>query len=428
MDADGDAPVPLSSIILTFLKVGCLGFGGPAGQIALMHRLIVDEKKWLDDMRFAHALSFCMLLPGPEAQQLATYIGWILQGVKGGLIAGILFVLPGATLIFALSILYVYAADTAWLQGVFFGLKSAIVAIVVDALSRLCKKTLKKNAHYLLALTSFVAIAFFNIPFPLLVILAGAWGYVCFPASAMEPVKKIEKAWAKIAVTLCFWAVIWLLPLATVYLLYGEEHILTALSLFFSKLALISFGGAYAVLAYMSQAVVNEYHWLSAAQMLHAFGLAETTPGPLILVNQFVAFLAAFQHAGNDAAMMTASLATLLCLWATFVPSFLFIFAFAPHVELLRANARLSGALQAILSMVVGVIAYLAYWFSLHVFFVSGRTLDRGLFHTYIPDVASLQPDALILSLIALILLVPLRLNMLLVLLFVSLLGVVVYH
>ncbi|MFO1243519.1 MAG: chromate efflux transporter [Rickettsiales bacterium] len=421
-------PASIPSIILTFLKIGCLGFGGPAGQIALMHRMIVEEKKWLDENRFGHALSFCMLLPGPEAQQLATYIGWILHGVKGGLIAGILFVLPGALLIFALSVFYVHAAETTWLQGVLFGLKAAVVAIVIDALLRLCRRTLKSSAHYALAILSYVAIAFFDVPFPLLVVLAGITGYGCFPVSTSEPVKMVQAKWSKLAAALCFWSIIWLLPLASVYLLYGTGHILTAVSFFFSKLAVITFGGAYAVLAYMSQAVVNEYHWLSTSQMLHAFGLAETTPGPLILVNQFVAFLAGFQHASDHAPLMTASIAALLCLWATFVPSFLFIFAFAPYVEQLRTNARLSGALQAILSMVVGVVAYLAYWFALHVFFTSGRSLDHRMFHAYIPDIDSFQPDALILSLVALILLVPLRLNMLLVLLLVTLLGVGIYH
>ncbi|MDM9623802.1 chromate efflux transporter [Rhizobium sp. S96] len=399
-------------------KIGCLSFGGPAGQIALMHKTLVDEKRWISEERFLHALSYCMLLPGPEAQQLATYIGWLMHGVRGGLVAGLLFILPGFVVIVALSSLYVLFQDAAWLSAVFFGLKAAVLAIVVEALLRLTRRALKDRFHYWVAAASFLALFLLNLPFPVVVILAGAAGFLMqrygqrptdAPA-APQPSERPERgrltthAIARPLLVLVFWILIWQSPLLLVRALdaptdliaetlSGETNVFGAVFIFFSKMAVITFGGAYAVLSYVAQVAVGHYAWLKPGEMLDGLALAETTPGPLVLVLCFVGFLAGFRNPIAMAPLLGGVFGALLAAWATFVPSFIWIFAGAPYIEKLRNNAALSASLSAITAAVVGVILNLALWFGLHVLFAEvGRIalLSRG---TGLPLVSLAWPD-----------------------------------
>jgi chromate transporter len=397
-------------------RIGVLSFGGPAGQIALMHRIIVDEKRWLDESRFLHALNYCMLLPGPEAQQLATYVGWLLHGVRGGLVAGGLFILPGAAAILLLSWLYVLLGDLSLVEGLLFGLKAAVMAIVLQALIRIAGRALKGVLAPLLAVGGFVALFAFNLPFPLVVLGAGVIGYfsvrwlpVAADTVASEPVTvTVRPGTRRAAITVLL---LWTMTLAVLYGALGGDNVYTQLAQFFSKMAVVTFGGAYAVLAYVAQQGVEFHGWLQPGEMLDGLGLAETTPGPLILVTQFVGFLAGYRDGGVAGSLLMGTLGALLVTWVTFLPCFLWIFAGAPYVEKLRGHRALSAALAAITAAVVGVIANLALWFALNALFASRhRIADFGL-DMLVPDPASLNPAMLGLVLVALFLVFRLRLG-----------------
>ncbi|MFT3730167.1 MAG: chromate efflux transporter [Hyphomicrobium sp.] len=395
-------------------RIGLMSFGGPAGQIAMMHKVIVDEKRWLDEESFLLALNFCMLLPGPEAMQLATYTGWRLHGTRGGLAAGLLFVAPGALIILLITILYANFGSVPLVSALFGGIKAAVLAIVVEALLRIAGRSLKGWTEWLIAAFSFVAIFLIKIPFPLIVLAAAVIGFgktllqaprevAPLPAMAAVPIVTTLK-------TVSIWVAVWTLPLAAIALLFGFEHVLAQLAAFFSKLAVVTFGGAYASLAYMAQAVVETYRWLKPGEMLDGLGLAETTPGPLILVNEFVGYLAAARHGGGSP-LGFGVLGAVVTLWATFAPSFLFVFAGAPYVERLKFAPRLKGALSAIGAAVVGVIFNLSLWFSLHVFFRARTELTLGPLRLEVPTLASIDFAAVALAVLAAILLFVLRLG-----------------
>jgi chromate transporter len=381
----------------TWAKIGVLSFGGPTAQIALMHRIIVDEKKWLDEAHFLNALSFCMLLPGPEAMQLATYTGWRLHGLAGGLAAGLLFVLPGAAVVLGLAAIYAAFGNVPLVEAIFFGIKAAVLVIVVEALLRIARRALKQPEHWAIAALSFVAIFFVALPFPLFGFLRAKSPAV--PAAAAPPPAKLAPL-SQTLRTIGIWLAIWMTPLMALAAIFGRGHILTQLGWFFSKLAVVTFGGAYAVLAYMSQDVVVRHGWLEPGQMLDGLGLAETTPGPLILVTEFVGFLAAWQ-AGGQAAWPMGLLGALTALWSTFAPCFLWIFAGAPYVEWINAQPRLRGALAATTAAVVGVIFNLALWFALHVFFGKVRLIEAGALKLWTPDVTTLDWRVVMLALIS---------------------------
>jgi chromate transporter len=346
--------------------MGLLGFGGPAGQIALMHRVIVDEKKWVDEARFLHALNFCMLLPGPEAQKLATYLGWLLHGIRGGLVAGILFVLPGALVMLAISLLYVLGQGIPVVEGALFGIKAAVLVIVVEALIRIGRRALKTRLLYVIAALAFVGIFFLDLPFPLIVVIAATVGYFT-THGAIAPSTPLPGRWRQAAVAAAIGLALWWTPVALAALLLGTQHVMVDIGLFFSKLATVSFGGAYALLAYMAQQAVENYGWMSAPEMVDGLGFAETLPGPLIKVTQFVGFLGAWRNPDPFSPFTAAVLGSALTTWVTFVPPMMLIFAGAPFVEQLRANPRLSGALLAVTAAVVGVILNLTVWFAMHV-------------------------------------------------------------
>lgn len=389
-------------------KIGLLSFGGPAGQIALMHRLIVDERRWISEQRFLHALNFCMLLPGPEAMQLATYVGWRLHGTIGGLAAGLLFVLPGAAIVLALTIGYAYYGNVPLVEAAFIGVKAAVLVIVIEALLRVAKRALRGPYDVAIAAAAFVAIFFFAVPFPLIIAAAAAIGFLhahAAPRALAAPLATPEPVpLSRTLKTACLWLAIWIVPLVLVAAIFGRAHVTTDISLFFSKLAVVTFGGAYSVLAYMAQQAVETYGWLSAGEMLDGLGLAETTPGPLILVTQFVGFLAGFRQ-GGEPALAFGLLGAGLTLWATFAPCFLWIFTGAPYVERLSANPRLASALAGVTAAVVGVILNLSLWFALHVLFGSVTAEWRGSVQLWTPDFATLNVEALALAILAAILL-----------------------
>jgi chromate transporter len=359
-------------LIIVFAKIGVLSFGGPAGQIALMHRMIVDEKKWLDEPRFLNALNFCMLLPGPEAMQLATYIGWLTHGIKGGIVAGLLFVLPGALVLIGLSALYFFAGDVPLVAGVLFGLKAAVVALILEALLRVSKRALKGWQHIALAVAAFVAIAFFSVPFPLVVLAAALFGFFVFQGQAVEKPMETPVSYKSLVLTIVIGALVWFAPLVFLFA-PGSSPVFTDLALFFSRAAIVTFGGAYAVLSYVGDVAVTHYNWLQPREMITGLGLAETTPGPLILVLLFVGFLAGARQGLVDP-LTGGLMGALVTLWFTFVPSFVMIFAGAPFVERIRSMPRLAGALQGVTSSVVGVIASLGLWFAITLFFPKGLT------------------------------------------------------
>ncbi|MFK7962428.1 MAG: chromate efflux transporter [Burkholderiaceae bacterium] len=391
------SPVGWQQLIRVFFNIGVLSFGGPAAQIALMHRMLVDEHQWLSERQFLNALSFCMLLPGPEAMQLATYSGWRLKGTAGGLIAGGLFVLPGAVVITALSSVYVLAGKVPVVEAVFVGIKAAVLVIVLQALIRIAQRALKRADHRLIALASFVAIFFLSVPFPIIVILSGLIGYFLTSRGQIhEPLASVTTLSATMQ-TAGVWLALWILPLLALVPLVGSDHLLTRLALFCSQLAVVTFGGAYAVLSYIAQDVVVHYEWLTATAMMDGLGLAETTPGPLILVTQFVSFLAAFEH-GNPPGLPMAFAGLMVSLWATFMPCFLWIFAGAPYVEKLNQNPRLTAALAAITAAVVGVILNLAIWLALHVVFAEVTRQTVGPVQLWRPAFASVNLDVMLLT------------------------------
>ena len=395
-----------------FGKIGVLSFGGPAGQIALMHKVVVEEKRWLSEQQYLSALSFCMLLPGPEAMQLATYAGWRIKGVLGGLLAGLLFVLPGALVILLLASLYVSFGTLPLVDAIFLGIKAAVVVIVIEALIKVAKRALKRFDYWVIAGLAFVALFSLNLPFPLIILLAAAYGAMMIDKAkdTSTPVA-LGQSFAGTVKTASFWLVIWLAPLAALWLLL-PDHVLTEIGLFFSKLAVVTFGGAYAVLAYMAQDVVQGFGWLEAGQMMDGLGLAETTPGPLILVTEFVGFLAGFSKGGYGLAFIAA----FITLWMTFAPCFLWIFTFAPYVEWISDQPRLKGALAGITAAVVGVILNLSIWFALHVFFADVQQVQWAAFKIWVPDFATLDWRAVILALISAVLLLRLKWSVLAVL------------
>ena len=389
------------TLLSVFGRIGILSFGGPAAQIALMHRVLVDERKWLSEQRFLHALNFCMLLPGPEAMQLATYAGWSLHGLRGGLAAGLLFVLPGALVVLLLSMLYVAFGALTWVSAIFFGIKAAVLAIVIEALLRVARRSLKLQSDWWIAAAAFLALYAFAIPFPLVILTAALIGYFRTAPGTVVPTP-LSVSLASRLFAAAIWLLLWLAPVLCLWIYFGPDHVFTGLAAFFSKLAVLTFGGAYAVLSYMAQEVVQSRAWLSAGEMVDGLGLAETTPGPLILVIEYVGYLAGHRFAGGVAGGLAGAF---ISLWVTFVPCFLWIFFFAPLIDHLRSMPRLSGALAAITAAVVGVILNLSVWFGLHVLFDRVARLERGFFDIWLPDPLSLNLPSLLLLLAAAMLL-----------------------
>ena len=390
----------------TWCKIGLLSFGGPAAQIALMHREIVENKKWLSEDQFLNALNFCMLLPGPEAMQLATYSGWRINGTLGGLIAGLLFVLPGAFLITLLAVIYAFFGDVPLINSLFLGVKATVVVIVIQALLKVSKKALKTNYHTSIAVTAFISIFFFNLPYPFIIFVSAFFGYLVLPNKINVKQVQQSQPLAKTLKTILAWLVVWWIPILLVYLI-SDQKILTEITIFFSKLAVVTFGGAYAVLSYMAQDVVITKDWLTAGQMMDGLGLAETTPGPLILVTEFVGFLAAFQEGGIKLALI----AGFLTLWVTFIPCFLWIFAGAPYIDWISSQPRLHGALSAITAAVVGVILNLSIWFMLHVFFEKISDVQFGPINLLWPNFSYINVPAIFLTSISIWLIIKLKWN-----------------
>lgn len=395
-----------SEMIRVCTRIGFLSFGGPAGQIALMHRELVDERRWVTEAQYLHALNVCHLLPGPEAQQLATWIGWKLHGLRGGLAAGLLFVLPGALVILGLSILYVYAAHLDWFAALFLGIKAAVLAIVAQALIRIAGRALDTRFKRGLAVAAFVALFFLDLPFPLVVLGAGAIGMA---VAAVRPGLLAIKAnsgippatprpWRATFAAIAMWGAIWAAPMALVFALLGPDHVLWRIGSFFSQLAVVTFGGAYAVLSYMAQEAVQGHGWLTAGEMADGLGLAETTPGPLIMVTQYVGFLAAFRAPDPFSPLLAGVLGAVLTTWVTFAPCFLWIFAFAPWMERLEHARRLTGGLAALTAAVVGVIANLSVWFFIHVVFADVHEGQWGPLRLSLPVWHSLDWRAALLA------------------------------
>lgn len=438
--------------VRTWARIAALSFGGPAGQIAVMHRILVEEKRWIGEHRFLHALNYCMLLPGPEAQQLAVYVGWLLHRTKGGLVAGTLFVLPGFLAIMALSIVYAVFGAVGIVQALFFGLKAAVLAIVLEAVMRIGRRALRNGVMVGIAAAAFVAIFFLGVPFPLIVLTAGMLGYLgsragfaAFGAGgghgpsggrivadadtvlgeALPAHARPGLAWSLRVAGICL--VLWLGPVLALLLLLGPADTFSQIALFFSKMAVVTFGGAYAVLAYVAQAAVETYGWLRPGEMLDGLGMAETTPGPLIMVVQFVGFMGAFRAPGGLPPLAAGALGGVLTTWVTFVPCFLWIFAGAPFVETLRGNKALSAALAAITAAVVGVILNLALWFALHTLFHVVHEVGLLGLRLALPDPRSLDLPALVLTIAALLGVFRFKLGMLTVLGACSALGVAYY-
>jgi chromate transporter len=419
-------PPPLPSFAeatRVWAKIGVLSFGGPAGQIALMHKELVDGRRWISEARFLHALNFCMLLPGPEAQQLATYIGWLMHGWRGGVVAGTLFVLPGFLVMLALSTAYALFGETDWLSSLFFGLKAAVLAIVVEAVIRIGRRALKTPAMRVIAALAFLALFLLGAPFPLVILIAGLAGYALHRLGSRLPATGHGSAAAATEDALgagrratprtalgavLVWGALWALPFLVIALA-GAGGAFPDIATFFSKMAVVTFGGAYAVLAYVAQEAVEHYHWLRPGEMLDGLALAETTPGPLVLVLTFTGFMAAYRSPGALPPLAGGLVGAFLTTWVTFVPCFLWIFLGAPYVERLRENKALSSALTAISAAVTGVILNLAVWFAIHVLFARVGTLAAGPVVLSWPDWTSLDPAALALALVSAVLLLRLK-------------------
>lgn len=418
-----------------FGKIGLLSFGGPAAQIAMLQHSLVDQKRWLDQERFLHALNFCMLLPGPEAMQLATYAGWTVKGWRGGLLAGLLFVLPGAAIMMALSAAYVFYGQVDWVSGFLFGLKAAVLAVVFDALWRMSKRILKTRAMFIIAILAFILIAFLQMPFPAVVLGSAAIGAILFflnpqKTLAVTPPDTAEvKSAVQIKSTLIWqligWVSLWVIPLLIVLGVFGAGHVFADEAVFFSKLALVSFGGAYAALTYTAQQAVELFGWLNAGEMLTGLGLAETTPGPLILVLLFVGFVGAAKLSGLSAAL-GGSIGGLIALWFTFVPCFLWVFAGAPFIERLRQIRWLSSMLSAVTAAVVGVIANLSLWLMLRIFFEQVEENRWSIFYISVPEWSSVDWLAIIIAGLAAFALSYLRWSMAYVLLVAAIGGVLI--
>src|SRR6266550_521055 len=384
---------------LFWLKLGFISFGGPTGQIAIMHQELVEKRKWISNARFLHALNYCMLLPGPEAQQLATYVGWLLHRTLGGVVAGSLFVLPSVFILWGLSYVYVVYGNVPWIAAVFYGLKPAVLAIVAAAVIRIGKRALKNEVMWTIAAVAFVAIFFLKVPFPLIIISAGAIGlvgerfwkakFLVFSGHGGKGKEEesvisdndaspehTRPSWGQAVRVAMTWLALWWVPVVLVALWLGPGHSVTKEGIFFSKAAMVTFGGAYAVLPYVAQQAVEHYHWLQAPQMLDGLGLAETTPGPLIMVVQFVGFLGGWSQPGQLSPLLAATMGALITTWTTFTPCFLWIFLGGPHIEKLRGNEALTTTLSAVTAAVVGVVLNLAVWFGLHVLFPGTGRVD----------------------------------------------------
>ncbi|MCK1359816.1 chromate efflux transporter [Bradyrhizobium sp. 199] len=420
--ADAGHGISFNEAFRVWLRVACLSFGGPAGQIAVMHRILVEEKKWISEGRFLHALNYCMLLPGPEAQQLATYVGWLMHRTAGGLMAGGLFILPGIIAIMGLSYIYAAFGNVSFVEALFFGLKAAVLAIVVEAVVRVGKRALKNRIMIALAAGAFVAIFFFAVPFPIIIIAAGIIGYAgarsgrpefapgghghggsaaidsMLGEAVPEHVRPNTSRTIRIG---ALWLALWLVPVIALLAALGQANVFSQIALFFSKMSLVTFGGAYAVLAYVAQQAVEHYHWLKPHEMLDGLGMAETTPGPLIMVLQFVGFMAAYRDPSGLSPMLAATLGGLLATWVTFTPCFLWIFVGAPYIERLRGNTGLAGALGAITAAVVGVILNLSIWFALHTLFRETVPVHAFPLNFDRPVLTSVDIPALLLSIAA---------------------------
>ena len=419
-DASHSSAPTLAQAFVVWLRIGLLSFGGPAAQIALMHREVVDSKGWLTEKQYLNALSFCMLLPGPEAMQLATYAGWRLHGVIGGLIAGLLFVVPGAIIIFLLALIYGLYGDVPLINTLFLGVKAAVIIVVIEALLRVARRALHLAEHWVIAGLAFIGIFFLALPFPLIIVIAAAFGFMRSSQVDVDeqPVRVEVSALHSLKTTL-LWLVVWGAPMLALAAL-DSEGLLLEIGVFFSKLAVVTFGGAYAVLAYLGQDVVGRFGWLTAGEMMDGLGLAETTPGPLILVNEFVGFLAAFREGG----FWYGVLGAVVTLWVTFTPCFLWIFVGAPYIDWIGSQARLRGALTAITAAVVGVILNLSIWFSLHVFFAQVSAQKYGPFVLWQPELDSLDWRVIILALLSAVMLFRFHWGISRVLLLVSAAGV----
>lgn len=441
------ATIPLGEAVRVWLRIAALSFGGPAGQIAVMHRVLVDEKRWIGEQRFLHALNFCMLLPGPEAQQLATYIGWLLHRRIGGLIAGGLFILPGALAIMALSYVYVLWGTSGLIGGLFFGLKAAVLAIVAQAVVRIGGRALRSTAARLLAAAAFVAIFFLGAPFPLIVLGAGLIGWLAGRTGSKafsggghggsgggvadrdtvlgeDLPDHARPRWRAVLFDTLLWLALWLVPIAALLVWLGPDHVMSEIATFFAKMAMVTFGGAYAVLAYVAQQAVEHHGWLKPGEMIDGLGMAETTPGPLIMVLQFVGFLGAYRDPGMLSPMLAGTLGGLLATWVTFAPCFLWIFLGAPFIERLRGNAALAGALSAITAAVVGVILNLALWFAIHAVFRATVAVGAGPVSFDAPVLTSIDPWAAVLTLFALVAVFRLKLGLFTVLALCAAAGV----
>lgn len=444
--------VSFADALRVWLRVAALSFGGPAGQIAVMHRIIVDEKRWIGEARFLHALSYCTLLPGPEAQQLAIYIGWLMHGTRGGIAAGTLFVLPGLICIMALSYIYAGFGHVGAVAALFFGLKAAVLAVVLQAVVRVGGRALKNNAMIGIAAAAFVGIFFLGVPFPLIILAAGLLGWfgtragstmfqvggghgkaaknALADADSLLGEGQPEHARATVAMArraASVWLMLWLVPVIALVATLGTDATFSRIALFFSEMAVVTFGGAYAVLAYVAQQAVENYHWLRPGEMLDGLGMAETTPGPLIMVTQFVGFMAAYRDPGTLHPMLAGTLGGLLTTWVTFTPCFLWIFLGAPFIEGLRGNKALSGALSAITAAVVGVILNLAVWFALHTWFREGAPVRAAGLSFDVPVPASLDPWAFALSAAAVLAIFRFKVGMIPTLLACAAAGVVLH-
>jgi chromate transporter len=446
--------VAFREALRVWVRVALLSFGGPAGQIAVMHRILVEEKRWIGETRFLHALNYCMLLPGPEAHQLAIYIGWLLHRTRGGLVAGTLFVLPGLLSLGVLSWIYATFGEVGSVQGFFFGLKAAVLAVVLEAVLRVGRRALRSTAMLIIAALAFVAIFFFGVSFPIVVALAALVGFAgnaaglgAFQASphggssgggtdgpaaideafARELPEHVRPSWPRLIKAAATGLSIWLAPVAILLAILGPRNVFTAIAIFNSRMAVVTFGGAYAVLAYMAQQAVEYYHWLKPQEMLVGLGFAETTPGPLISVVQFVGFMAAFRQPGTLSPALAGTLGGLVAQWATFVPSFVWIFTGAPYIEAVRNNKALSAALAAITAAVVGVILNLAIWFGLHTLFSQIDVRHAHGMVLQVPVLNTLNVPSLVLSIVAMLVLFRFKVGMIPTLLGCSVVGVVIH-
>ena len=448
------ASITLQEAFFVWLKIGLLSFGGPAGQIALMHRLLVEEKKWVSEERFLHALNYCMLLPGPEAQQLAIYLGWLLHKTRGGVIAGVLFVLPGALVILALSALYASYQQVPLVSALFYGIKATVLAVVMVAAMRIAHKILGNALMYYICASSFIALYFFAIPFPIVILSAACIGllkqfFISEPvdlnhakttasantalvddiltrqnSSAYDHTRPSLRRSLKV---IFYSLLLWLTPLVVLSLLLADGNVFLQEGVFFSKMAVVTFGGAYAVLAYVAQQAVEVFAWLKPGEMLDGLGLAETTPGPLIMVVQFVGFMGAFRNPGSLDPMLAGTLGALVTTWVTFVPCFFWILLGGPYIESLRNNKHLAAALSMITAAVLGVILNLSIWFSSHVLFSEQRAIDNLGLNFKLPVLASIDPIALAITLSAFIAMQYYKISMIKTLVIGTILGVLVH-